>query len=511
MSGSAHAHQDDDARQLEALGYASKFDRSMTKWENFSLGFTYLSPVVGVYSVFAMALTTGGPPMWWSYLLVGVGQLLVCLIFGEVVSQFPISGGVYPWARRLVGKRWAWTAGWIYAWALCATISAVATGGSPFVAALVGAHFDPGTETVIALAMIGIVTMLNLSGTKLLARVAMFGFICELIGALIVGGYLLLFVRRHPFSILLDTSGVAAHGAYGSAFLASAIAAMFCYYGFEACGDVAEETPNPSRAIPQAMRMTIYVGGGAAIFVCLALVLSVPDLPRVLAGQVADPVAATLIAAVGPLGFRAVILIVLVSFFSCLLSLQAAASRLLFAYGRDQMIVGSRFLSRISPHTHVPVLSLAVVGLVPALMALAGLWLAHAIATIISFAAAGIYIAFQMIVLGALVARAKGWKPAGAFRLGAWAVPVNLVALLFGVSAIIDMLWPRSPQDPWYSNYGMLVGTAVVVLSGLLYMTIARPYDRGQTPAGDAHCMHIAPAGSQEACQQGAGNPASLA
>jgi len=38
---------DQDAEQLKALGYVSHFDRTMSKWENFSLGFTYLSPVVG--------------------------------------------------------------------------------------------------------------------------------------------------------------------------------------------------------------------------------------------------------------------------------------------------------------------------------------------------------------------------------------------------------------------------------------------------------------------------------
>ena len=38
---------DQDADQLKALGYVSHFDRTMSKWENFSLGFTYLSPVVG--------------------------------------------------------------------------------------------------------------------------------------------------------------------------------------------------------------------------------------------------------------------------------------------------------------------------------------------------------------------------------------------------------------------------------------------------------------------------------
>src|SRR5580765_2220001 len=173
---------DQDADQLKALGYVSHFDRTMSKWENFSLGFTYLSPVVGVYTLFATSFVAGGPPMWWTYILVGLGQLMVSLVFGEIVSQFPISGGLYPWARRLVGKRWAWMAGWVYAWALCATISAVATGGAPFIATLIGADLGQGTQTAVAIAMIVIVTALNLSGTRLLGRVAMFGFVCELIG-----------------------------------------------------------------------------------------------------------------------------------------------------------------------------------------------------------------------------------------------------------------------------------------------------------------------------------------
>ena len=78
------SQRDADAEQLHALGYTSNFDRSMSFWENFSLGFTYLSPVVGVYSVFAMALRAGGAPMFWNYLLVGMGQFLVCLSFGEI-------------------------------------------------------------------------------------------------------------------------------------------------------------------------------------------------------------------------------------------------------------------------------------------------------------------------------------------------------------------------------------------------------------------------------------------
>jgi amino acid transporter len=485
--------QDQDAEQLRALGYVSHFDRTMSKWENFSLGFTYLSPVVGVYTIFATAFLAGGPPMWWTYILVGIGQFFVCLVFGEIVSQFPISGGLYPWARRLMGKRWAWMAGWVYGWALCCTMAGVATGAAPYLAQLFGAAPTSGLTTAIALALIAVSTFLNLSGTRLLARVAMFGFICELVGAIVVGGYLLLFARHQPLHVLVDTSFVRTGGSYWPAFLASALAAMFCYYGFEACGDVAEETPNASRMIPKAMRMTIYIGGAAAIWVCLAFVLAIPDIGAVIAGKDTDPIATLLKAAMGEFGFHAVIVVVLVSFMSCMLSLQAAASRLVFAYARDKMIFGSRYLSRMSPGHHVPANALIVMGLIPALITLSALWLSDAIATIISFAAVGIYISFQMIVLAALIARAKGWRPSGPFTLGNRGLSINVLALVYGVGAIVNILWPRpaSAADPWYVAYGMLVTTVGIVILGGIYMVLAKPYEHGHAPAGDAHRLGI--------------------
>jgi len=483
---------DQDAEQLRALGYVSHFDRTMSKWENFSLGFTYLSPVVGVYTIFASAFVYGGPPMWWTYIGVGLGQFMVCLIFGEIVSQFPISGGLYPWARRLMGKRWAWMAGWVYAWALCCTMAGVATGVAPFLAQLFGLDSTPLDTTVIALVLITTTTLLNLSGTRLLARAAMFGFVCELVGAILVGGYLLLFARHQPLKVLVDTALVHTHGSYWPAFLASSLAAMFCYYGFEACGDVAEETPDAGRMIPKAMRMTIYIGGAAAIWICLAFVLSISDMGAVISGADKEPIVTLLRAAMGEIGFRAVIVVVLVSFMSCMLSLQAAASRLIFAYARDRMIIGSSYLSRMSPNSHVPATALIVMGAIPAAIALSALWLQDAITIIISFAAVGIYISFQMIVLAALIARARGWRPSGSFTLGYWGWFVNIVALAYGVGAIINILWPRSPNDPWYSNYAMLVTTVGVVILGAFYMVIAKPYAHGLAPAGDAHRLTAA-------------------
>lgn len=485
-------NQDADSAQLAALGYTAKFDRSMSLWENFALGFTYLSPVVGVYSVFDLGLSTGGPPMFWSYFLAGAGQFLVCLIFSEVVSQFPISGGLYPWARRLVGKKWAWMAGWIYGWALFVTIAAVAVGAGPFLATLLGFDGTPAITTAIAVTLVVISTLVNLAGTKILARVAMFGFVCEIIGAIVVGGYLLIFHRHQPFHVVFDTFNIGAPGSYWPAFMAAAVVGLFTCYGFEACGDVAEETPNPGLAIPRAMRMTIYVGMSAAAFVCLALILAQPDIPAVIAGKITNPVESVLLSVFGPLGAKLVVAVVMVSFMSCILSLQAATSRLVFAYARDKMIVGSDFFSAISPHTHVPVRALVLSGIVAGAIVCLGYFFQNAIATIVNSAIIGIYAAFQMIVLGAMVARVQGWRPAGQFQLGFWGMPVNLLALIYGVGAIVDMLWPRTPGAPWYIDYSMGVTWLGIIGIGVVYMVLARPYDHGTAPAGDARTLSLA-------------------
>jgi len=482
----------DDAAQLKALGYSANFDRTMSLWENFSLGFTYLSPVVGVYSVFAICLAAAGPPMIWSYLLAGSGQMLVCLVFSEVVSQFPISGGIYPWTRRLVGKKWAWMAGWVYAWALFTSVAAVSLGAGPFLADFLDFEATPQVAAAVALIIVVAATALNLAGTRLLAQVAFFGFVCELLGAIAVGGYLLLFHHVNDASIVFDSFGVSNGGAYWPAFLAGATAGLFCCYGFEACADVAEETPNPGRRVPMAMRMTLYIGVAASLFVCFALLTALPDIKAAMGGEPANPISSLMKAAFGPIGAKAVIAVVMVSFLSCVLSLQAAASRLLYAYGRDRMIVGSKLLTKISSRTHVPWISLLIAGIIPALIIIAGMFLQDAIATVISFATAGIYLAFQMVVIAALYARFRGWVPGGSFSLGKWGLPVNLVALVYGVGALLNIVWPRSPDQPWFVNYGMLVTIAGVFFTGFLYMAVRKTHDRGEAPAADAWLLSAA-------------------
>lgn len=376
--------------------------------------------------------------------------------------------------------------GWIYAWALIATISAVAVGAGPFLASLLGFEISAITTTTIAIALVVAATGLNLLGTKLLAKVAMFGFICEIAGAIVVGAYLLVTERHQPIQIIFEVPEAFSGGPYLAAFLAASLVGLFSCYGFEACADVAEETPNPGNEIPKSMRWTIYVGVGASAFVCLALILAVPDIGKVISGEITDPIGLILTGAFGPIGSKAVIVVVMISFISCVLSLQAAVSRLLFSYARDEMIIGSSALSKLSSSSHVPRTALLLSAALAIAIICLGFHVKEALATIISFAVIGIYLAFQMIVAAALYARLRGWKPAGEFRLGTWGMPVTVLAQVYGVLAIVNLAWPWTQDVEWYVAYTTALAAGGIIGVGIIYMLLFKPYQSSSAPYGDA-------------------------
>lgn len=474
-----------DDEHLAVLGYEGKFDRSMSLWANFALGFTYLSPLVGVYSLFATALATGGPPSIWWIIIVACGQMLVALVFGEVVSQYPIHGGIYPWARRLWGRRYAWLAAWVYIWAMIVTITAVAEFGAGFITSLFGITLTPESTLFTGLGLLLLALLINFSGTKWLARIARIGLFAELIGVVGLGLYLLLFQRKHSFGVFFDTMGTEGDGSYVPVFLASAIAGLFLFYGFEACGDVAEEVSDPARRIPRAMLMTIVVGAISALFSFAGYVLAAPNLEAIVAGEEGDPIPAILEATLGTVGAKIFLVIAILAFISCVLSLQAAASRLLYSFARDGMLPGHRWLSQVSERSKVPTNALIVACTVPALICVLIYFNEGILVPVTSFAILGIYFAFHMVVFASLKQRFQGWRPAGPFNLGRFGIVVNVLALAYGVFAMILLAQPGDTGN-FLTDYVVLLGLGVVLVTGLLYLFIARPDRLSTAPSGDA-------------------------
>ncbi|GAB3058219.1 amino acid permease [Intrasporangium mesophilum] len=475
-----------DESDLAALGYGGDFHRSMNLWSNIALGFTYLSPLVGVYSLFAYSLSLGGPPAVWWVVIVGCGQMLVALVFGEVVSQYPLAGGIYPWCRRLWGRRYAWIISWVYVWAVIVTVTAVAEFGGGFVASLFGVEATPMVSLVTAVGLLLLALAFNFSGTHMLARIARIGLAAELIGVIALGIYLLLFHREQPFSVFFDSFGAGGSDAYLVTFLGASLAGLFLFYGFEACGSVAEEVNDPTRRIPRAMILTITIGGVSALFSYVGYVLAAPNLQDIVSGKDPDPIPSILEDALGTVGSKLFLLVAITAFISCVLSLQAAASRLLYGSARDRMLPASSWLAHMSERHAVPTNALLVACVVPILICLFVYWRPDSLARVTAFAVTGIYIAFQGVVLAALRQRVRGWRPAGRWNLGGLGMLVNVAALAYGVFAMILLVRPVT-ADTFLDRWIVLIGVAIVMGSGLLYMTLAKPYNGSEgIPEGDA-------------------------
>ena len=51
----------------------------------------------------------------------------------------------------------------------------------------------------------------------------------------------------------------------------------------------------------------------------------------------------------------------------------------------------------------------------------------------------------------------------------------------------MNLAWPRQVEGAaWYDEWIVVIGCAIIVGSGLLYMILGRPYLRGTSPSGDA-------------------------
>jgi amino acid transporter len=187
------------------------------------------------------------------------------------------------------------------------------------------------------------------------------------------------------------------------------------------------------------------------------------------------------------------LVMVIVAFFSCGTAVQGAGARVAFALARDRALPLSNQIASISPRHHTPVNAILVGTVIPFLFLLLVLinpskpvhvlWFdypanVNALYALVSFATSGIYLAFFLTVLGAFVARRRGWKPSGVFRLGRWGVPVTVAGGFYLLLMLLNIVWPSSLtsgravfNDGWVT----LLVMAIIVGIGAIYETIARP------------------------------------
>ncbi len=471
---------DPDAARLEELGYRQELARGFHLFDNAAMGFTAISPVVGLYAVVLVGMAVAGPAWVWVLPVALTGQCLLLAVYAELASEVPIAGGAYQWSRRLMGGTYGWLSGWVAVCAYCAANTTVAYLGAPWALTLVGITPTPNAVVVTGMALVAICAFVGATSVDVLGRVVKAGIAAEIVASVCIGLALLLVFRTQGVSVLTHTLGAEAlsGGSVGAGMLAALAVGGWVFIGFDACVSASEETRMAARHVPKAIWIALLSVGLLVILNALAVTLSHPDLAGVVAGNDPDPVTTSVETSFGSWSAKPFAAVVLAAFLACGIAAQGLTARTIYSIARDDVLPGSRFLRRVD-RRQAPIGAIAATAVAACLGLLLGLHSA-AVGSLIAFGTAGIYVAFLLVALAALVARLRGsWHPAGHVRLGPAGLVVNALAVGWLAFESVNIAWPRAslapPGAPAYQVWAAPILLALIGAAGVTYLLVARP------------------------------------
>src|SRR5271165_2007236 len=449
MSRGTHAssgHERDSA-DLARFGYSQELKRSLGLFSSFAVAFSYISPSTGIFTLFALGLTTLGGVFIWTWPVVALGQFIVALNFAEVSSHYPVAGSVFQWTKYLASRSYSWFTGWIYLFAGIITVAAVvATLPLALIPALNGLGWHSlnaaslHTQLVVALITLVVITVLNIYGVRLVALINNTGVLFEILGMFVFALVMIAFHNHRGFKVVTNSAGF--HVAPNT-FLAAMFMSLFVIYGFDTASTLSEETRDPRRAAPKAVLFSVigaFIIGGVFL---LGTLMAIPNMGAAVKGAYGP---AQIIEANFSTGFATLyLLVVSAAIFVCCLSILAATIRLCFGMARDNQLPFSSRWAKVSPSLHTPVWACIVIALLSAVP-----FIQYAGVSIIAIAATGmIYLSYFLGNIVIMRARARGWpKVSAPFRLGRWGMLVNVVALLYGGAMLVNFAWPRVASNP---------------------------------------------------------------
>jgi amino acid transporter len=495
-----------DSADLAKFGYKQELKRSLGTFSSFAVAFSYISPSTGIFTLFALGLSTIGGVFIWSWPIVAAGQFIIALNFAEVSSHYPIAGSIFQWTKYLANRSYAWFSGWIYLFAGILTVTAVvATLPLALIPTLEGLGWKSlqltlDTELVFALITLVLITVLNIYGVRLVAIINNTGVLFEILGMFVFALILMAFHNHQGISVVTKHPGLHITLLSGTnSFAVGMFMSLFVIYGFDTASTLAEETKDPRRAAPKAVLFSIigaFVIGGVFLLACL---MAIPNLHAAETGNGGfgwSP--ANIIDANFSSPFATLYLaVVSAAIFVCCLSIMAATIRLCFGMARDNQLPLSHVLSRVSPNLRTPIWACVAVAIVSAIP-----FIQYSGAGIIAIAATGmIYLSYFVGNIAILRARLKGWPKTDApFKLGKWGLVVNIVGLIYGGAMLVNFAWPRSASNPTPTQSGVLhlgflngvpilwtVIIFIVLIGGLYYGLVgrAKQFAPVVTPEGD--------------------------
>ncbi len=481
MSDHSNQSHHDDTKVLHGMGYAQELERSMSRFSNFAISFSIICILSGGINSLGQATAGAGGAA------IGIGWPLGVLISGvfalglaQIASAYPTAGGLYHWGSILGNRFTGWLSAWLNLLGLVTVLGAINIGTYYFFFGAFGASIfgmeDTLTNRVAFMAVITVAqALVNHFGIRLTAKLTDFsGYLILATAALLTVVALVAadtweLSRLWTFSNYTGTEGanavwpVAVGGLM--AFLLGLLLPIYTITGYDASAHTAEETVNAQRAVPMGMVTSVLWSGLAGWVMLSAFVLMIPSMDEA-AAQGWNVFFWAMDSQVNPVVKNVLYLAIFASQWLCGLATVTSASRMLFAFARDNGVpVVSKPLATVSPKFRTPVASIWTASI----LAILFVWFTSSItiagtpaySIVVSCTVIFLFLSFALpIALGFLAIGTSKWPTMGPWNMGVSAY--KLVALLaIAAMALIFFLGIQPPND-W--ALPITVGFVVVAL-----------------------------------------------
>lgn len=334
---------------LARHGYKQELKREIGWFSSFSMSFSIIAITTGLFATYGAGLQTAGPAFIWTWPVVGLGQLLLALVFAKLARRIPLAGMAYQWTRELSGDSLAWWTGWLMIIQILTGLSAVCYALASYALPALGL---PATDRAIITATTAVllsIAIINHLGIKVASLVNDVMVLTQIVIILLVGVLLLFLAGKHntnSFHFLFTHPGHPGGLAFLGPLAFSSLMAAWTITGFESAANLAEETTFPERRVPFAIVSSEIFSVIIGFIILLGFTLAIPNLE--VATRSTAPFAYIMDHHFPHVFTNVVMAIILVEIYACALANLTILGRIVWAMARDRQLPVSSWFGELS-------------------------------------------------------------------------------------------------------------------------------------------------------------------
>jgi amino acid transporter len=492
-----------DVEDLKRLGYAQQLFREMGGFSNFAISFSIISVLTGAVLLFGYGLKFSGPiinSIGWP--IVSLFTLCVAASMAELASAYPTAGGLYFWAFRLGGHRWAWVTAWMNMIGQVAITAGINIGAAMYLGGAATRIFDLPADFqlpifgkltnwhfqlfVMVLLMIPQV-LINIFGIRLIARLNALSVWWHIGGVLLIAALLTFWGQYHnPIEFLFSQSTVVNPLEASSAklggqlvpalvvgdipirsplfamfpglaelyraapfalvFVLGLLQAQWTYTGYDASAHVAEETVMARKNSAWGVFLSVAVSAVVGYVLVLILTWCIPKGDMAATANDPYPVLQIAYGNLNKFGANVIAIIIGGAMWLCGCSSITSMARMWYAFARDDGMPASRLIKQVHGRYRTPVWAIVITSALAILICVysATYFVVTSISTIT------LYLAYVIpIYLNWRNKRRRQGEyttpQTAPWNLGRWGTPINVIAIAW--TSFITIIFSLPPNE----------------------------------------------------------------